>query len=267
MKKIIMMLLAIVACSNTAFSADDSDLNGLYFGGSPSATLTLVKYGFENTNITPSTVFKTEHLQRKFQNEAGKEAGALEVFGGFRSSIGKGLYAGGEVYGGINNTKVTPYDDSASGAAVGLFKSQVERGPYLGLAALFGCRIAKGTSAYVRFGVETSEWRADVIPNSAALTKQPASMMTMTEAQIEASNKTFTKSTSGFSFVPGFGLQTRVTKNFSLRIQCSWLFAPSIEGFAQDITGYPNTTVAGTSITHSFKITQPKLGIGLCFEQ
>ncbi|MBY0462083.1 MAG: hypothetical protein K2Q34_02760 [Alphaproteobacteria bacterium] len=266
MKKIIMMLLAIVACSNTAFSADDSDLNGLYFGGSPSATLTLVKYGFKNENQVPAMGLPAASFQRNFQCEAGKEAGALEVFGGFRSSIGKGLYAGGEVYGGINNTKVTPYDDSASGVVVGLFKSQVERSPYLGLAALFGCRIAKGTSAYVRFGIETSDWRADVIPNSATITKQPASLAA-TAAQIEASNKTFTKSTSGFSFVPGFGLQTRVTKKFSLRIQCSWLFAPSIEGLAQDITGYPNTTVAGTSILHNFQIAQPKLGIGLCFEQ
>lgn len=263
MKKTLVTCLAISACFNVAFSADDSDLNGLYFGGSPNATLTLVKYAFENINTTAGCGFPSSSWQQKFQNEAGKEAGALEVCGGFRSSIGKNLYAAGEVYGGINNTKVTPYDDSASGTAVGLFKAQVERGPYLGLASLIGCRVAKGTSAYIRFGVETGEWRADVIPNSATIMGEQNFATASSKA---ASNKTFSQSSNSFSFSSGIGLQTRVTENLSLRMQVSWLFAPSIAGLTQDISGYPNIIFNGTQAVHNFQIAQPKLGIGLCFE-
>ena len=133
------------------------------------------------------------------------------------------------------------------------------------MAALFGYEIVKGTLTYARLGFERGEWTADVTPNSATITKQPDAMCAAKTHQ-EASNKIFTKSDNSFSLVPGFGLHTRVTKHMSLRLQCSWLFGPSINGLEQDITGYPQRVIAGTSIIHNFQISQPRLGIGLCYE-
>jgi len=91
MKTIVKICLVTFIFLNIAFSAEDSDLSGVYFGGSPCLTQALVKYSFENTNLVQGpAMYSALDLQRKFQSDAGKEGAALEAFAGFRSRIGKG---------------------------------------------------------------------------------------------------------------------------------------------------------------------------------
>lgn len=257
-----MLLLAVAGVSNIAFAGDDLDLGGMYVGGSPKVTQTLVKYSFKNEGLVGGFGYQAPSFLQSFKSDAGKSSGALEAFVGYGRVLRDNIYVAGEVYAGRNTAHVTPYDDSHSGDATGLFKVKVKRNTYGGLAALLGYRAAPRMLAYLRLGAEVGEWRADVIPNSATVM---AAQNTASESAKTASNKTFTKSTNGFNLVPGFGLQSRITKSTSVRVECSFPMGVSILGLSQDITGYPNLILNGTSVTHDFRITQARLGVSFCY--
>lgn len=263
MRKLTTALLAAAAISGAAFAEGSAASNGFYLGANAGVANTNVKYSFSNQNLSAGNGYSASAYQQNFKTDSGKMAGVFGIFAGYGMVVGQGAYFGGEVYGGLDTSKVTPYDDSASGSAAGFFKATVKRTNFYGLAARVGYMVTPSTLAYIRLGIEGGKWKADVIPNAATIT---ASQNTATPAQQAASNKTFSKSKNAISFAPGLGLEAYITKNMFLRAEYSYLFGPTINGLNQDITGYPNGIFNGTNVIHSFKITQHQFKIGVGYK-
>jgi opacity protein-like surface antigen len=265
MRKLTTALLAAAAISGAALAEGNTASSGFYLGANAGVANTNVKYSYANTGVQASATYSAAQLQQNWKGDAGKMAGVFGAFAGYGVVVGQGAYFGGELFAGLDTTKVTPYDDSATGIAGGFFKTTVKRTNFYGLAARVGYMVTPSTLAYIRLGVEAGKWKADVLPNSGTITQQPASQAS-TSAQQAASNKTFSKSKNSISFAPGLGLEAYITKNMFLRAEYSYLFGPTISGLNQDITGYPNGTFAGTGVAHSFKITQHQFKIGVGYK-
>lgn len=261
MKKVTSALLAAVALSSAAFAADKGSMTGFYLGVNAGAANTNVKYDF-NTNALPSTgTTAAAGYENKYKNDAGKLGYLLGAFAGYGMSFGNNAYVGVEVYGGFDTTTVKPYDDSASGKAVGFFKTSVKRKNYYGMAPRLGYMLTPSTMAYVRLGVEAGKWEAQVEPNAATINGLPASA-----PDKEASKKTFKASKNRINLVPGFGFETALSKNLFVRAEYSYLFGPSMS-IDQNTKGYNNAVLSGNNVKHTLKVTQHafKLGMGYKF--
>lgn len=265
MKKLTTALLAAAAISGAAFAEGNTASSGFYLGANAGVANTNVKYSFTNTGVAANTTYTAAQLQQNFKSDSGKMAGLFGAFAGYGMVVGQGAYFGGEAYAGLDSSKLSTYDDSNTGAATGYFKSTVKRTNYYGLAARIGYMVTPSTLAYIRLGVEAGKWQAQVVPNAATITQQPA-LIASGSSQQAGSNKTFTKSKNTLSFAPGLGLEAYVTKNMFLRAEYSYLFGPSISGLNQDIQGYPNSSFAGTNVLHTFKITQHQFKIGVGYK-
>jgi len=267
MRKLTTALLAAAAISGAAFAEGNTASSGFYLGANAGVANTNVKYSFANQNVSNlnATNYTVAQLTQNFKADSGKMAGIFGAFAGYGMVVGQGAYFGGEVYGGLDSSKLSPYDDSNTGAATGYFKATVKRTNFYGLAARVGYMVTPSTLAYIRLGIEGGKWQAQVVPDSATITQQPTAFNSATDAQKAASNKTFTKSKNSISFAPGLGLEAYITKNMFLRAEYSYLFGPTIN-LSQDITGYPNSAFAGSSVAHSFKITQHQFKIGVGYK-
>lgn len=263
MRKLTTALLAAAAISGGAFAEAGTASSGFYLGANAGVANTNVKYSYVNQNLVDSNGYPASSFQQNWKGDSGKMAGLFGLFAGYGMVVGQGAYFGGEFFGGLDTTKVTPYDDSASGSAAGFFKSTVKRTNFYGLAARVGYMVTPSTLAYIRLGVEAGKWKADVLPNAATIN---AAQNTASATAKAASNRTFSKSKNAISFAPGLGLETYITKNMFLRAEYSYLFGPTINGLSQDLTGYPNAIFNGNAVVHSFKITQHQFKIGVGYK-
>lgn len=172
------------------------------------------------------------------------------------------MYFGGEVYGGFDSTKVTPYNDLASGADVSFFKSSVKRTNFYGIAPRVGAFITPSTMLYVKLGIEGGKWKATVQDNQNPTWNTATAY---TDAQKAAAIKAFSSSKNSISFVPGLGLDAFITKNLFLRAEYSYMFGPKIT--VKQTDQGPVYSMPGDTMTHTFNITQQtfKVGVGYKF--
>ncbi len=258
MKKFTSALLAVTALTAAnVFAAGAVDSKtGAYLGGNVGAGNTNVKYGYVmggNTNNGTTALPAAQTNNTKF--EGGKMNPLFGLFAGYGMQVGT-MYFGGEVYGGFDSAKVTPYDDAATGAsASAFFTTKVKRTNFYGIAPRVGAFITPSTMLYVKLGIEGGKWESTVTNspnagNGVALTSN--------------AKGPFKSSKSGISFAPGLGLDAFITKNLFLRAEYSYLFGPKIK-FVQD--GKVNNSYSGTEIAHDLKITQQtfKVGVGYKF--
>lgn len=260
MRKLTTALLAAAAISGAAFAEGNTASSGFYLGANAGVANTNVKYSFNSIGTVAQGGASAASWTNNFKSDNGKMAGIFGIFAGYGMVVGQGAYFGGEVYGGLDSSKVSAYDDSASGASVGFWKSSIKRTNFYGLAARVGYMVTPSTLAYIRLAVEGGKWKADVLPNSATIAASG------TSAALQAgSNKTFSKSKSAINFAPGLGLEAYITKNMFLRAEYSYLFGPSIT-VNQDIQGYSQSQINGTGVNHTFKVTQHQFKIGVGYK-
>jgi opacity protein-like surface antigen len=260
MKKLTTALLAAAALT-TAVSAEGGSNTGFYLGASAGVANTNVKYNF----ITETNLASNRPVQN-FNNTTGKMAGLFGVFAGYGMVLGQGAYVGGEVYGGFDTTKVTPYDDSATTAPVaaaggGYHKTTVKRSSFYGLAARVGYMITPSTLAYIRLGVEAGKWTMQVVPN------QNGTAANISDAtQLSTVQATQTKSKNSINFAPGLGFETYINKNLFVRAEYSYLFGPSIT-INEPTKGLSNSYLNGENLKNTAKISQHafKIGVGYKF--
>lgn len=259
MKKLTTALLAAAALT-TAVSAEGGSNTGFYLGASAGVANTNVKYNFVSVN--PAATGSTQN----YNSTSGKMAGLFGVFAGYGMVVGQGAYVGGEVYGGFDTTKVTPYDDSATTAPNGYHKTTVKRSSFYGLAARVGYMITPSTLAYIRLGVEAGKWTMQVVPNQASAAYANNYTTAPTSAQIAQESATVTKSKNSINFAPGLGFETYINKNLFVRAEYSYLFGPSISA-VQDVSLFKASYANGTSLNHTAKISQHafKIGVGYKF--
>lgn len=258
MKKFTSALLAVTALTAAnAFAAGAVDSKtGAYVGGNVGMANTNVKYGYITGGkaTTGAGVVSANDLTsiQNYKAEAGKMNPMFGLMAGYGMQVGT-MYFGGEVYGGFDSAKVTPYDDSATVAAQSFWKATVKRTSFYGLAPRLGFFVTPSTMMYVKLGLEAGKWTVSSRPTGLIATGDNGT-----------SGRTFTKSKNSISFAPGLGLDAFVTKNLFVRAEYSYLFGPSID-LKQNIT-YLNSA-SGTEVTHKFKITQQtfKVGVGYKF--
>ncbi|MDP4724709.1 MAG: hypothetical protein NWS47_00215, partial [Alphaproteobacteria bacterium] len=242
MKKFLNTMLitaAVVAASTGVYAASAGKVaQGAYVGASAGAANTNVKYDMVSsnpTNITAGTaadalknvntnagktagivgllggnnfqsgslVFGTAADELKNVNtNAGKTAGIFGLLGGYNFQSGS-LVFGGEIYGGVDSTKVTVLNDSGSGKSVEASTSgelTVKRSSFIGFAPRLGFMVAPNTLMYARLGMEAGKWKATLAPNQKMI-----DLSTTTAAQKSDSRQTVSASKGGMSFAPGLG--------------------------------------------------------------
>jgi len=268
MKKFTSALLAVTALTAAnAFAAGAVESKtGAYLGGNVGMANTNVKYGYMNQNVVASTggagyPVSASDRQQNFKAEAGKMNPLFGLFAGYGMQVGT-MYFGGEVYGGFDSTKVNAYDDSATGRAASYWKASVKRTNFYGIAPRLGFFVTPSTMLYAKLGIEGGKWTATVNPSFATIDAYPSP----TADQKAASKKVFSSNKNSISFAPGIGLDAFITKNLFLRAEYTYLFGPKIT-VTQDISGYDDSVMAGTSTKHTFQITQQtfKVGVGYKF--
>lgn len=260
MKKFTSALLAVTALTAAnVFAAGAVDSKtGAYVGGNVGMANTNVKYDFANQNFSQAA----RKQSTKF--DGGKLNPLFGLMAGYGMQVGS-MYFGGEIYGGFDSAKVTPYDDSGSGYKGGLWKSSVKRTNFYGLAGRFGAFITPSTMMYVKLGIEGGKWKTTINPNADTINNYVGAT-NPTAAQKEASKLSITASKNSISFVPGVGFDMFVNKNLFVRAEYSYLFGPKISSL-QNTLGYNNDLVDGDGVKHTFKITQQtfKVGVGYKF--
>ncbi|MDP5370201.1 MAG: outer membrane beta-barrel protein, partial [Pseudomonadota bacterium] len=246
MKKFTSALLAVTALTAAnVFAAGAVDSKtGAYLGGNVGMANTNVKYGYSNDNsfATLSGAALPALTAARAQNykaEAGKLNPLFGLFAGYGMQVGT-MYFGGEVYGGFDSAKVSPYDDSATGASAGYWKTSVKRTNFYGLAPRIGFFVTPSTMLYVKLGIEGGKWTAQVDPNAASIDGSAANA-----DQKAASKKQFNSTKNPISFVPGLGLDAFITKNLFLRAEYTYLFGPKMT-VNQNVDGYQSSLVEGT---------------------
>lgn len=257
MKKLTTALL-VAAALTTAVSADGGSNGGFYLGANAGVANTNVKYSYVSVSPAVGPTLATQN----YNNTSGKMAGLFGVFAGYGMNVGQGAYVGGEVYGGLDTTKVTPYDDSGS-TVNGYHKTTVKRTNFYGLAARLGFMVTPSTLAYIRLGVEAGKWTTQVTPNQAALNlavNQAVAGVLGTDASAVSKTK------NSINFAPGLGMEVSVNKNLFVRAEYSYLFGPSITAI-QGTSKLANTYMNGQSMNHTTKISQHafKIGVGYKF--
>ncbi|MCX7338518.1 MAG: hypothetical protein NTX76_04475 [Alphaproteobacteria bacterium] len=271
MKKISTILLSATMLTSAAFAGSAPSATGFYVGASAAAANTNVKYTLQTSGAMPvgapgsSQALSTS--DRTIQNNAGKLAGLFGAFAGYGMSVGQGFYLGGEAFGGFDTTKLPTYNDVVGTTGYG--QANVKRSNYYGLAARIGYMITPSTLAYVRLGVEAGKWTAQFNPNAAAATGAiggpGGNAQSVTQAQATASSQVVKKSKNSISFAPGLGLEVFVSKNVFMRAEYSYLFGPKMD-LTHDNNGFSTYTMPGTSVKHSFKITQQAMKIAVGYK-
>ncbi|MES2608554.1 MAG: outer membrane beta-barrel protein [Pseudomonadota bacterium] len=271
MKKFTSALLAVTAltAANVFAAGAVESKTGAYLGGNVGAANTNVKYSYANQNVVASAAVAgvptaAADRQQNFKAEAGKMNPLFGLFAGYGMQVGQ-MYFGGEVYGGFDSAKVTAYDDSATGKAAGYWKSSVKRTNFYGIAPRLGFFVTPSTMLFVKLGIEGGKWKAQVNPNAATIDAYTTATSPSATAK-DISKRVASSTKNSISFTPGLGLDAFITKNLFLRAEYSYMFGPKIT-VTQDIGGYDNSVMAGTTTKHTFQITQQsfKLGLGYKF--
>lgn len=261
MKKFTSALLAVTALTAAnVFAAGAVDSKtGAYLGGNVGMANTNVKYDFVASNSNGTALAANKAVNPKF--DGGKMNPLFGLFAGYGMQVGS-MYFGGEVYGGFDSAKVTPYDDLATGTSTSYWKSSVKRTSFYGIAPRVGAFITPSTMLYVKLGIEGGKWKAQVDPNFGTID----AYNNASAAAKTASKKQFAGSKNSISFVPALGLDAFITKNLFLRAEYSYMFGPKIT-VKQDVSGFDNSIVPGDTMTHKFQITQQtfKVGVGYKF--
>lgn len=258
MKKFTSALLAVTALTAAnVFAAGAVDSKtGAYVGGNVGMANTNVKYSYVmggTTNNGGSALPASQANNTKF--DGGKMNPLFGLFAGYGMQVGT-MYFGGEVYGAFDSAKVTPYDDSATGAAASAyFTTQVKRKNFYGIAPRVGAFITASTMLYVKLAIEGGKWTTTVTNSANA-----GNGVALTPNAVGP----FKSSKSAISFAPALGLDAFITKNLFLRAEYSYLFGPKIT-VVQD--GKGNGSFSGTIVTHKAQITQQsfKVGVGYKF--
>ena len=264
MKNLSVALLAVAALGTSVANAS----NGFYLGASAGVAQTNAKYDYSTINAVavpagvPSRASSASDNQQNFKASGGT-GGLFGLFAGYGAVVGGGAYVGGEIYGGLDTTSFSPYDDSASGQNVGYWKAKVEHKYYYGLAARLGYMVTPSTLIYVRLAVESGKWKASVAPNAATIDAN--TVAGASQDTINNSKKTVTKSKSGLQFSPGAGVEIYVTKNLFLRAEYSYLFGPKLD-VSHDSKAVRGLVVNGDGFKHNFKTSQHAMKIGVGYK-
>jgi hypothetical protein len=269
MKKFLNTMLvtaAVVAASTTAYAATSGAkvAQGAYIGASAGAANTNVKYNryASGNDTSTSTTIASKEVETVNSN-AGKTAGIFGLIAGYNFQSGSVVF-GGEIYGGFDSTKVSVYDDTASGysterAAIG--SVTVKRTNFMGFAPRLGFMVAPNTLMYARLGAEFGKWTATSTPNAATLANGNAFTSTADSSAEKAVNKS---SKGGVSFAPGLGMEVYMGKAF-LRAQYSYLFGPKVT-VVQNMKDYVAGTYNGEFANHTMKMTQHKVELAVGYK-
>jgi len=251
---------ALTAANVFAAGAVDSK-TGAYLGGNLGLANTNVKYDYKNLNVSASKPYRQQNT--KF--ESGKMNPLFGLFAGYGMQVGT-MYFGGEVYGGFDSAKVSPFDDSGSANNTGFWKTTVKRTNFYGIAPRLGFFVAPSTMMYVKLGIEGGKWKATINPNAGTIDSYTGGTTSPTSAQKEASKLATNSSKNSISFVPAVGFDMFVSKSLFIRAEYSYMFGPKLS-FVQNTTGYNNDLMDGDSVRHNVKITQQtfKVGVGYKF--
>lgn len=255
MKKLLCAFLA--ASAMTAAVASESK-TGAYVGGNVGMGNTNAKYDFKITNANGSAVGTNNVSANNFKADSGKMNALFGLFAGYGMQVGS-MYFGGEVFGGLDSSKVNPYDDSASGSSISYFKTEVKRQNFYGLAARLGAFVNPSTMIYVRLAAEAGKWTASAQSVGGTVASgSTAALLAASQVRVSSTKKTI-------SFAPGLGLEAYLTKNLFLRAEYSYLFGPSVT--VKQTGQGANGNFLGDTVTHNFKITQNvfKVGVGYKF--
>lgn len=263
MKKFLNTMLitaAVVAASTGAYAASAGKVaQGAYVGASAGMANTNVKYNRFASSTTALAPSEVENVD----TSAGKTAGIFGLLGGYNFQSGS-LVFGGEVYGGLDSTKVTAYDDTGSGrsaerAVIG--SVTVKRTNFFGIAPRLGFMVAPNTLTYARLGVEFGKWEGTSNPNMAALSNTNVVSGT---ADITEEKKVRTSSKGGISFAPGLGMEVYMGKAF-VRAQYSYLFGPKIT-LQQNMRDIDAASYTGEFANHSTKMNQHKVELAVGYK-
>jgi hypothetical protein len=253
MKKITSALLAAIACVSAASAATTgTTATGFYAGLNAGAANTNVKATFTNANSTSGGLTSINTVNTKY--DAGKMAYLFGAFGGYGLQLGQSAYVGFELYGGFDSTKVSPFDDSASGGINGgLWKTTVKRTNFYGLKPRVGLMVTPSTLAYIGLGIEGGKWKVQYAPNL----NQRNSAATSTIAGTASANSV-NASKGGLAFAPTVGFDMFVSKNLFVRAEYSYLFGPKVT-FNTDISAFGDVTgnvgkLTFLSTQHAFKV-------------
>lgn len=254
---------AVVSAASVASAATNGKVaQGAYLGASAGVANTNVKYNSYASGLdssTGSTITSTE--VHALNQNAGKAAGIFGLIGGYNFQSGSVVF-GGEIYGGLDSTKVTAYDDAVSGssaerAVIGTVT--VKRTNFLGIAPRLGFMLAPNTLMYARLGVEFGKWKATSTPNMNSAYNTNAYTGDMTEER-----KVNKSSKGGMSFAPGLGMEVYMGKAF-LRAQYSYLFGPKVT-VVQNMKNYNVANYNGEFANHSMKINQHKVELAVGYK-
>lgn len=277
MKKFLNTMLvtaAVVSAASVASAATAGKVaQGAYLGASAGMANTNVKYNWVANNPTLISAGGSPASEtRVTKTDNGKNAGIFGLVTGYNFQSGS-LVFGGEIYGGLDSTKVTAFDDSGSGTSTNnaLWTATVKRTNFFGFAPRLGFMVAPNTLMYARLGVEFGKWKAKVDPSVVGMNaaRQAATALgawtAATQTQINDSSASVSSSKGGMSFAPGLGMEVYMGKAF-LRAQYSYLFGPKIT-LTQNTQGYDNYfQVNGSSVTHTFKTSQHKVELAVGYK-
>ena len=275
MKKFLntMLITAAVVSAASVVSASTGAkvAQGAYLGASAGAANTNVKHervasgkmtggGVAGAAIVGSNVATETNI---LKSDAGKTAGLFGLIAGYNFQSGS-LVFGGEIYGGLDSTKVNVSNDTASGASAdsaAYGSLTVKRTNFMGFAPRLGFMVAPNTLMYARLGVEFGKWKATSTPNSQGLAAQKTTF-TVSTANNLLSDMTFSASKGGMSFAPGLGMEVYMGKAF-VRAQYSYLFGPKIT-LTQDMRG--NAMYNGEFAVHTLKTSQHKVELAVGYK-
>lgn len=276
MKKFLNTMLVTAAVVSVASVASASTggkvAQGAYLGATAGAANTNVKYNrvasgnMNNGGLVGTTVGSNIAAETQVVNSnAGKTAGIFGLLAGYNFQSGS-LVFGGEIYGGLDSTKVNVYNDSGSGASTetaSYGNLTVKRTNFFGFAPRLGFMVAPNTLMYARLGVEFGKWKAVNNPpqNLAAITTQLGGTAA-SATNLADSQATTTASKSGMSFAPGLGMEVFMGKAF-IRAQYSYLFGPKLN-LQQNMKAV--TLYNGEYANHSMKMSQHKVELAVGYK-
>jgi len=275
MKKFLNTMLvtaAVVAASTAAYAdAGAKPAQGAYIAASAGVANTNVKYNrVASGNMSTNGAVATATLPAEtevFNANVGKTAGIFGALAGYNLQSGSVVF-GGEIYGGLDSTKVIAYDDTGSGNSTErsvIGSVTVKRTNFFGFAPRLGFMIAPNTLMYARLGVEFGKWKATSNPNLNALS---ANGVTTTASATDLANSKAVTSASkgGMSFAPGLGMEVYMGKAF-IRAQYSYLFGPKVN-LVQNMKAFPSTSsyFNGDYANHTMKMSQHKVELAVGYK-
>jgi hypothetical protein len=256
--------VAVVAVTSVAHAdAVTNVAKGAYLGVSAGVANSNVKYSAATSGTMGLTGGNTSQANEVFVRKAtaGKTAGLFGVVAGYNLQSGSVVF-GGEIYGGLDSTKVTVLDDtsSASSADAAIYgQMNVKRQRFFGFAPRVGFMVAPNTLMYARLGMEVGKWKAIMTPNQTTIDAAGTSPTLKADSkQIQTASK------GGLSFAPGVGMEVYMGKAF-LRAQYSYLFGPKVN-LQQNIKGFDQVQYNGEYVNHSMKMSQHKVEMAVGYK-